>query len=123
MNLIPYTYFIYINYLLFLGLLTLSWIISPSSVEINVFITVCTIIVLLALIFSKKKDFPKWQKMPTRIVQLIVFVVSIIVSFSHYFFNVDNTNLILIVLILPAISLLSLIIVNNEENVDKDFNS
>ncbi len=120
MNLIPYTYFIYVNWLLFLGLLMSTWVISPSSIEINVFITICSIIVLLVLIFSKRKDFPKWHKIPTRIVQLVVFVVSIMVSFSHYFFNVDNNNLILVLLILPVISLFSLIILNNEEDINKN---
>jgi cytochrome b561 len=118
MNLIPYNIFVYLNYVIYLAIAVSGWLISPESQNINLFLTIAGLASLVSLSLSSQKEFPPISLLPARIVQLILFVIAIVTSFSHYFFQVDNSNLILLVLIAPAISLLTLIFVNTDAEKD-----
>jgi len=116
MNILPYRYFVYLNYLLFLGLLLGTWWLLPKVVSFNIFLTVISLVVLIVLLISKEKDVPNIQLISTRITLLVVFVASVWLAFAHFFFMVDNSWLILLTLILPAVSLLSLVFVDVSHN-------
>lgn len=115
MNLIPYNYFVYINYLVFVVVGVSSWLLSSTNNSINIFLSLLGFFGFLVLMLSKEKQFPSFEYIPTRIVQLVIFVASVLISFSHYFFQVDNNSLILLVLIAPMITLLTLIFVATED--------
>jgi hypothetical protein len=119
MNLISYNFFVYFNYLVFLAIAGGGWLISPESTNLNVFLSVAGVVGLGALLFSQGKSLPPLNFIPTRITQLIVFLDVVVVSFSHYFFEVDNSNLILLLLIAPAVSLLTLIFVNTDADTEE----
>ena len=116
MNILPYKYFIYLNYLLFVSLLLATWWLLSKATSFNIFLTVVSLITLTVLLVSKEKHIPKIQLISTRIVLLVVFVASVWLSFAHFFFTVDNSWLILITLCLPAVSLISLVLVDTNHN-------
>ncbi len=118
MNLIPYSIFVYINYVIFLSIAGLGWLISSTSVEINTFLSIAGLAGIVVLFLSKNKEFPPISVIEPRLALLFIFLALIIISFSHYFFQVDNSNLILLVLIAPALSLLSMIFVDTEQEKD-----
>ncbi len=116
MNILPFKYFVYLNYLLFSSLLLATWWLLPKVVSFNIFLTVVSLVVLIVLLISKEKNIPNIQLISTRIALLVVFLVSVWLAFAHFFFTVDNSWLILLTLILPAISLLSLVFVDVSHN-------
>ncbi len=116
MNVLPYKYFVYINYLLFLSLLLATWWLLPQINSFNIFLTVISLLALVALLVSKEKSVPNVKLISTRITLLVVFVASVWLAFAHFFFTVDNSWLILVTLFLPAVSLLSLVFVDTSHN-------
>jgi hypothetical protein len=85
MNLIPYSYFIYLNYLLAAFLVTLPFIANlntPAAITVSVLLGV-----LLFFVTASSKDvtIPKTEFISKKIVITFIFAFATLLPFLHFF--------------------------------------
>lgn len=117
MNLIPYTYFIYLNYALGLLNIILPWLVDTgSNISTKLSFVITGALVLVLSILSEDKIYPKVSLVNTKLVTLGLFALAIIQTFSPYLLSFTNkSNLVWIALIIPAITLVGIFFTKFEE--------
>ena len=112
MNLIPYNYFIYINYILSLGAIAAAWFFSGNNAG-NIGITVFALAALVISAISQNHKYPSLEVLQPRFVLLGLFVTSIFVTFLPYLLNIQSFREILwVCIVYPCLTLLSIFLVS-----------
>jgi hypothetical protein len=115
MNLIPYSLFVYINYLLAALMIALPWVWNANN-ETKVFFGLLGLVLLVILVISKGVKIPKIEIIPKRIVILLVFLSALVLPFSHIFLKfTSDTALLWTAYLLSSGQLLSLIFFRLDE--------
>jgi hypothetical protein len=115
MNFIPYTWFIYLNYIICACLLLAPWVFnsninSQQSISpTNIILTGIAVILFFILASSKGVPVPKTEYLDKRIVVLSLFIGAIILAFSHLILQFSsNTNLLLSIYFISTVQLVSI---------------
>ncbi len=112
MNLMPYKYFIFINYVSALSLVVLPWLLTEKT-SAAILISVTGLMMLIISILSKGKSYPTINIIPVRIVVLLQFILSILLSFSHFLLNFsDQKGLVILIYSVSFLTLLLLTVTN-----------
>lgn len=119
MNILPYKYFIYLNYLICAAIAGLSFLFTKNLTVGFPFAGLA-----LGLFFvqasSKQVPFPKSELIPIKIVLLITFLFAIIFTFLPQLLSFNNnTELLYTIYICSFLQLFSLFLVKIEEEVPK----
>jgi hypothetical protein len=125
MNLIPYNFFIYLNYLICGCWIVLPWVFNQTGSinQTNIFLSLLGVILFFVLASSKQVSFPKTEFIDVRIVVLVLFVHAIVLAFFPYIFAyTSNTALFRLTYILAAIELVS-ILLSKIDIADKSLDS
>lgn len=117
MRLLPYSYFVYSNYILNISLF-ISAIIFYENSNTFTLLSIVSLGLLLINSLSKNKTFPNTQLIPTKFVIFSNFALAIILSFTQYLAGFSN-NIYLsgITLIISVLTLFILIITNLQEQI------
>lgn len=119
MSLIPYKYFVYLNYAIAAILTLLPWFIGDKT-SAKLVISGIGLATLLVLGLSKEKPFPKLQLIPVRAVILSVFILMVFLSFSHYLLNFSEENgLVTLIYSSSMLTLLSLVFTSLNKPTEK----
>lgn len=119
MNFIPYQIFIYVNYFLSACLVIAPWLLNNSSTGFplsNLTISVMGSVLFFILASSKEVNYPNSQFISQKIVVLCLFVLAIILPFTHILLNFSqNLFLVWIVYLVSALQLISIIFADLRE--------
>jgi uncharacterized membrane protein len=117
MNLIPYNYFIYLNYGLGLLNIVLPWIVdSSSNIATKLSFVIIGILTITLSILSQEKSYPKLSIINSKLVVLGLFALSIIQTFTPYLLSfTSQTGLVWAALIIPAITLVGIFFTKFED--------
>jgi hypothetical protein len=111
LNLLPYKFFIYINYVLTAAIVALPWVFLPDNTPAKVVLTVIGVILFAIQASSKKVSFPAAELISPRFVVLATMAVAVIIPFLHFILKyTENVSLLWAMYIVCILQLITIII-------------